>query len=242
MPIEEAAPLSNMGLLEAEMLADLDRKNPPPPEAFELLYDPDAPAAASTTEAKEADMAKHEEEGAGEYKRPDAAKAFEIYDKQIKPKLVRIDTAKGECSQPWQDIKEIANYPREVMNFIIKIDTIEDEAKRDHFLLALSDGLRVRKHFLPRDLVTIARGEDGAELVPTGERDDDELLVDQDEDEGEGLPLAAAEQFTEASEEEVAQQTGRGRGRKKAEPAPGTGAAARAAMSKPASQSAAALN
>lgn len=105
-----------------------------------------------------------------EYKRPDAAKAFEIYDKQIKPKLARIDTARGECSQPWQDIKEHAHFPRPVMNFLIMLENIDDDAKRDHFLLALSGGLSHRKLFLPRDLVTIADGEDGGSVVPAGER------------------------------------------------------------------------
>ena len=41
-----------------------------------------------------------------EYKRPDAAKAFEIYDKQIKPKKAHISTLTGEllqCSVGQQD-------------------------------------------------------------------------------------------------------------------------------------------
>lgn len=106
----------------------------------------------------------------GQQPRPDAAKAFEIYDKQIKPKLVKIDTARGECSQPWQDIKEHAHFPRPVMNFIIALENIDDEAKRDHYLLALSEGLRHRELFLPRDLVTMADGAAGGSIVGSESR------------------------------------------------------------------------
>lgn len=160
---------------------------------------------------------KEDGEGAGvtnEYKRPDAAKAFEIYDKQIKPKLTKIDTARGECSQPWQDIKEHAHFPRPVMNFIIAMENIEDDAKRDHFLLALSAGLEVRKLFLPRDLVTMANGEDGGSVIPFGERQRPQLATLQPSD-GTEEDLADAgfdddDDFTEATPEELAAQEGRG--------------------------------
>lgn len=245
MPIEEAAPLSNMSLTEARMLAEIDRKNAPLPEAaFALLHDPDAPRAASPTEPKEASMAKDDEEEGGEYKRPDAALAFKIYDQQIKPKEAHLATIKGDMSEPYQQIKDNAHFPRKVLNFIIALEN-EEDAKRDHLLLALSEGMKHRKLYLPRDLVTMANGDDGGNVIPFGDRDDDELLVDQDDDEDsdeESPPLAAKEEFTEASEQEVAKQSGRGRGRKKADAAPGTGASARKAMSKAASDTAAMLN
>lgn len=240
MPIEEAAPLSNMNIVEARMLAEIDAKNSPlPEEAYRLLFDPDAPAAASPKEAKEARMADDEDEGGGEYKRPDAALAFKIYDQQIKPKEAHLATIKGDMSEPYQQIKDNAHFPRKVLNFIVALEN-EEDAKRDHLLLALSEGLKHRKLYLPRDLVTMANGEDGAEIIPFGPRDDDELLVDEDDDE-DMPPLAAGEDFTEADDEEVSKQEGRGRGRKKADVDPGTGASARQAMSKAASETAAML-
>ena len=259
MPIEEAAPLSGMNLIEARALEKLDAKRAPlPDEAFALLYDPDAPRAASSTQAKEAGMAKDDENGAAEYKRPDAELAFKIYDQSIKPKEAHLATIKGDMSEPYQQIKDNAHYPRKVLNFIVGLEN-EEDAKRDHMLLALSEGLRHRKLFLPRDLVTMANGEDGDELVPTGEREDEGLLVDEPEGDEEGeedLPIAAeqgerpddahpGEQiggFTEASDAEISKQQGRGRGRKaKSEPAAGTGAAAMKAMSKTAQQNASML-
>lgn len=131
-----------------------------------------------------------------EYKKPDAAKAFDIYDHQIKPKLTKIDTARGECSQPWQDIKEHANFPRPVMNFIIALENIDDDAKRDHYLMALSEGLQHRRLFLPRDLVTMADGEDGGAIVQSEDRPKPRLVGIDDESDDE----------FEASEEELAGQ------------------------------------
>ncbi len=133
----------------------------------------------------------------GEYKRPDAAKAFDIYDKQIKPKMAHLATLKGDLSQPYDDIKEQANYPRKVLNFIVGLDELED-AKRDHFLLALSEGLRHRGYFIPRDLVTIMEDQDGNEIVPAGSRaEDGDMFADDGDD------------FDEASEEELASQEAR---------------------------------
>lgn len=131
-----------------------------------------------------------------EYKRPDAAKAFEIYDKQIKPKKAHISTLTGDLSQPFDDIKSHAHFPRKVLDFIIALEDLED-FKRDHFLLALSEGLKHRKLYLPSDLVTRAQGNDGGPVVPAGERPALKLAT---------LP----EDDFEASEEELAQQTGRG--------------------------------
>lgn len=160
---------------------------------------------------------KDEGENGGEYKRPDAARAFDIYDKYIAPKKLKISELAGDCSEPWQDIKKHAHFPRAVMNFLINLENVDDDAKRDHFLLALSEGLTHRKLFLPRDLVTIADGEAGGDIVPTEDRPRMKLVgVDDD--------------FQEASEEELAAQEGRKGAKAEEEPAPGTGAAALKAM------------
>lgn len=242
LSLEEAVAATRdptFSLSEAKYWSEHDQKNPPPPEAFELLYDPEARAAASNPEESAmATAAKEKPQNGGEYKRPDAAKAFEIYDKQIKPKLAKIDTARGECSQPWADIKEMANFPRPVMNFLLSLENIDDDAKRDHYLLALADGLKLRKLFLPSDLVTQAQGNAGGEVVPMGERKKPQLAtlpmgVPSDGSEtdlgdvgeeiagdgsGEALPDAddnseerVTDGFTEATEEELQQQTGRGK-------------------------------
>jgi hypothetical protein len=136
----------------------------------------------------------------GEYVRPDAAKAFDIYDKQIAPKKAHISTLTGDCSQPWQDIKDHAHFPRPVMNFLLNLEGIDDDAKRDHYLLALREGLTHRKLFLPTDLVTMANGEDGGDVVPTATRQRPHLTAID----GGGEP-----DFDEASDEELAAQEGR---------------------------------
>jgi hypothetical protein len=138
----------------------------------------------------------------GEYVRPDAAKAFEIYDKQIKPKLAVIAEKKGDLSQPYDDIKEHAHFPRKILDLIVFLEGQED-AKRDHLLLALSEGLKHRQIFMPRDLVTMAAGEDEGDVIPTGERKRPFLAAID------GAAARDAEDFDEADEEELAAQSGR---------------------------------
>lgn len=134
--------------------------------------------------------------GGGEYNRPDAAGAFKIYDNEIKSKLTHIATLKGDLSEPHKRIKDTCNFPRSVLNFIVALENMED-AKRDHFLLALSEGLKVRRLFMPRDLVTMANGEAETNVIPLGERRDA------------GLATLAEREFEEATEEELAAQADR---------------------------------
>lgn len=238
--IEEAANLAGMTPGEARLTYAEDQRNPPPPAAFELLHNPDAPAEASTSKdndmARGRRMAREPEEtmdaeageGAGingEYKRPDAAKAFDIYDKQIAPKLTHLSTLKGDLSQPYDDIKEHANFPRKVLNFIISLDG-EEDAKRDHMLLALHEGLKHRGYAVPRDLVTMMEGADGDDIVPAGEREDVDMFSDDGDDD------EADEDDFEAKPEELTRQTARKK------PASGTAAAAMAAMNEAAASAA----
>lgn len=180
---------------------------------------PDARAAAPTQENDDmarGRMARDAEAGegdgiSGEYKRPDAARALKIFSDEIAPKHAHMATIKGDLSDPYKRIKDECHFPRKVLDFLVQLEDME-EAKRDHWLLAFRLGCTELKLFVPRDLVTMAQGEDGDDVVPTGERDDDDLLVDEDEDEDEQQPLAA-EPFSEASEAELEKQQGRGRKR-----------------------------
>lgn len=132
----------------------------------------------------------------GEYKRPDAKGAFKIFDKDIKPKLTHIATLKGDLSEPYKTIKNDHNFPRPILNFLVMLENMED-AKRDHYLIALNEGLRERRITMPNDLVTMAQAEAASNIIPLGERRDP------------GLATLAEEEFEEATEEELAAQQGR---------------------------------
>lgn len=254
MPIEEAAPLSGMNLIEARALEKLDAQRAPlPDEAFALLYDPDAPRAASSTQAKEAGMAKVDD-SAVEYRPPEPENAIKRYDQFIKPKKAKIDTLKGDMAEPWGDMKEHDRISKKDFNYVQSLVDEEDDSKRDHRLFGLAGLLRARGLFMPRDLDTMARGEDGSEIVPIGERPEVDMFSDDVED-NENLPVAAEDErpddaepgeqidgFTEASDAEISKQQGRGRGRKaKSEPAAGAGTAAMKAISESAQQNASML-
>lgn len=127
----------------------------------------------------------------GEYKRPDAAGALKIYKNEIASKHAHIATIKGDLSEPYKRIKDECNFPRKILDFLIQLDAME-EAKRDHWLIALSAGLTELDIFMPRDLVSMANGEDGGSVIPIGSRSrsqlatlnpaDDDFDDDDDED------------------------------------------------------------
>lgn len=183
-----------------------DLKNPPPPEAFELIGQQPRKEPAMGAAARQ------EPQNGGEYKKPDAAKAIEIYDRQIKPKLTQINTLKGDLSDPWGDLKEHARISKKDFNYVQGLVDEEDDAKRDHRLLSLYELLKARRIALPSDLVTRAEGIDGASIVPFGERKRPQLAT---------LPMGvpsdgtetdlgdAGDGFTEATDEELAAQRDR---------------------------------
>ena len=86
------------------------------------------------------------------------------------------------------------------MNFIVALENMESD-KRDHNLLALSEGLKARRIFMPRDLVTMANGEEETNVVPIGQRRDSGL--------GDLAGEMASDEFEEMAESEMAQQAGR---------------------------------
>lgn len=105
----------------------------------------------------------------GEYQRPDAKAAFEIFNKEIQPKLDKMAEKRGETKEPWDRIKDKCNFPKRTLNYLVKIDDMED-AERDHELLALHEGLKHLKLFMPSDLVTQAQGiPSDASVIPFGE-------------------------------------------------------------------------
>lgn len=179
-------------------------------------------------------MANNNEDGegggiSGEYKQPDAAAALKIYQSEIAPKLAHMSTIKGDLSDPYKRIKDDCNFPRKVLDFAIQLEGMED-AKRDHWLLAISLVFNELGLFVPRDLVTMASGDDGGNVIPFGERQGSDLATLNDDDNDD----------FEADEDEIAAQTTRpstekAKARKDAEreaKASGTGAAARAAMTR----------
>lgn len=185
-------------------------------------------------------MANSNEDGedggiSGEYSRPDAAAALEIYKSEIAPKLAHMSTIKGDLSDPYKRIKDDCNFPRKVLDFAMQLDDMED-AKRDHWLLAMSLVFNELGLFVPRDLVTMAKGEDGGNIIPFAERQSSDLATLGDDDD------------FEAGEDEIAAQESRpstvaAKARSdsaKEAKTSGTGAAARAAMNQSAKAKAAA--
>lgn len=120
----------------------------------------------------------------GEYKRPDAKRAIEIFDKHISPKLTQMATIKGDLKEPWQMLKDEANIPRSVFNFVQKLVEEDDDAKREHMLRSLRELLIAYNLTITPDLVDQANGHNSANIVQFGERRDPGIATLED-DEGE---------------------------------------------------------
>ena len=130
-------------------------------------------------------------------------------------------------SEPWDQLKEQSRIPRVVFNFVQKLVEEDDDQKRDHMLVSLTDLLTARGLGVPSDLVTMADGTAGSSPVPSVERKGPFLAA---------VDGKANDDF-EASEEELAAQKARpsteqaqAEADAASEAKPGTGAAARAAM------------
>lgn len=160
-----------------------------------------------------ATAAKHDDDDdtggiSGEYKRPDARTAIKIYKQEIAPKKEHLATIMGDLSDPYARIKDECNFPRTVLDLLFKLKGMED-AKRDHYLLALNLGLSELNITMPRDLVTMAEGTDGGDVIPIGSRKTASMPTIPSDGSETDLADAADDDFTEATEDELAAQTGR---------------------------------
>lgn len=134
----------------------------------------------------------------GEYKRPNAARAVEIFDEHISPKLTQINTLKGDLKEPWQMVKDEANMPRKEFNYVQSLVDEDDDAKLEHRLRALRELLIHYGLTIQPDLVDKANGHNSANIVQFGQRRET------------GLEGLTGDDDFEASEEKLAQQEGRG--------------------------------
>ena len=134
----------------------------------------------------------------GEYKRPNAARAVEIFDDHISPKLTHINAIKGDLKEPWQMLKDEANMPRKEFNYVQSLVEEDDDAKLEHRLRALRELLVHYGLTITPDLVDVAQGHNSENIVPFGARRDPGLATIPGDDDD-----------FEASPEELAQQEGR---------------------------------
>lgn len=118
----------------------------------------------------------------GEYKRPNAARAVEIFDERISPKLTHIATIKGDLKEPWQLLKDEANMPRKEFNYVQTLVDEDDESKLEHRLRALRELLVHYGLTITPDLVDAAQGHNSENIVQFGARRDPGLATLEDED------------------------------------------------------------
>lgn len=189
--LEEAAAIGGQSLTEARLLAEIDERNSPlPEEAFELLHDPDAPAAASTMER--ASTMADDDTTSEEVKVMDFERAKRLYFHDIRP-------AKSEASSQGQAVAE-------AMKVIKKECYIEPQGAKAAFKAFDMEEAHRETHI--RSFVGMFNALIGAEVLTANFGDLVDMMQSMptlgDDDDDADL----SEQW-EASEEELARQEGR---------------------------------
>jgi hypothetical protein len=168
--VKSGIPLAEARLWDAE-----DRKNPPPPECFELLQ----PAGTSPAKPEEDEMARPKKAPqVEEVHAPDFALAVRIWRQDIKPALAKSGEFAQEQSTAYKEIKKRAYIQPQAAKLAFRLEGME-EAKRDDFLRSFNGLLKEMRIFMPVDLVDAAQGagEIGADVVPSGERPRPKLVT-----------------------------------------------------------------
>lgn len=153
---------------EARLIEAEDAKNPPPPEAFELL----TTAPASGAKPENDDMARpKKQETVEEVGAPDFALAVRLYRQDIKPAQSKVGEYAQEQSTAFKRIKKEGNIQPQAAKAAFKLDEME-ESKRDDWLRSFNGLLKELGIFMPVDLVDAAEGKGatGENVVPSGQR------------------------------------------------------------------------
>ncbi len=199
--LDDGTPI--ISLTEGRIYLEADARNPPGPEAFELIGQPPRKETAMAAAAKK-------EDGAHEIPQKDFAEAVKIYRNDIKPAKTKQSEFGQEQSTAYKAIKKNCHIQPQAAKLAFSVSEMED-AHRDDFLICLYGLFKELEIVMPRDLVTIAEGQDGGSVIPIGERKRPQLATLQMgvPSDGSETDLADAGEFEEASEEELAAQEGR---------------------------------
>jgi hypothetical protein len=189
----EAANAADMAIAEARLLANEDARNPPPPEAYELLVT--TPPAPPCAEPENVTMgrAKKKIDVVELVGAPDFGLAVRIYREDIKPAQSKVGEYAQEQSTAYKEIKKTAFIQPQAAKLAFKLDAME-ESKRDDFLRSLNGLLKELRIFMPADLVDAAEGKAGTSdaVVPIGERRRPQLATVPTGPEGDQDPIDAA--------------------------------------------------
>lgn len=193
VPIEVAAESNGMSLFEARALAKLDAEREPlPPEAFELLYDP----AARAAQPKEPQMADNEEDDQTNTEVPqkDPALARRLYLNDFKPAQTQMQKHKQVMGEAVKSIRKDAKIQPKAAAIVHWANEAEENNVDDFW----------------RSLELYANESAGRRILTYHGND----LVDRANELAADLE-GASSIFEEASEEELAAQEGRSKPKSK---------------------------
>lgn len=161
-----ACVISGISMGEARLHEAADAKDPPPPEAFELLN----PAPVEAQPKENDDMARPRKNDApisGEVPKPDFDHAHRVYQNDIVPANREQKRAMKEASDAWKVVKKEARVHVAGFRAAMKVAEME-EAEQQVWLRSFNAGLQLRHVTLEADLVDQAEGKQPENVVPIG--------------------------------------------------------------------------
>jgi hypothetical protein len=126
--------------------------------------------ATGATTPQEDNMARSRRKAADEVveiQKPDFELAKRIYFNDIKPAQSKVGEFAQEQSTAYKEIKKAAHIQPQAAKLAFKLVEME-ESKRDDYLRSFSGLLTVFRIFMPRDMVDMAEGKNGGNVVPIG--------------------------------------------------------------------------
>ncbi|WP_374139456.1 hypothetical protein [Sphingomonas sp.] len=169
--VATACVLSGISMGEARLIEAEDAKNPPPPEALELLKTT-APVGAPPEGNDDMGRAKKAPvEQVEQIHAPDFGKAVRIYREDIKPAQSKVGEFSQQMSTAYKSLKKDCHIQPQAAKLAFKLDTMEPD-KRDDFLRSFKGLLTALNIYMPVDLVDQAEGKGDAKesVIPIGER------------------------------------------------------------------------
>lgn len=175
--LSQAADIAGIALAEAELIDRDDKREPPPPEAFDPIT---APVRFAGHEQGEPAMARRKKatDQVEQIHEHDFDLAVKIYREDIKPAQSKVGEYAQEQSTAYKSIKRDAHIQPAAAKLAFKINEME-ESKRDDFLRCLRGLLTKLRIFMPSDLIDAAEGngDAGGEVIPTRERERPKLAT-----------------------------------------------------------------
>lgn len=177
--VATACVASGISMSEARLIEVEDAKSPPPPEAYELLYDPAAQTAPPpekdqtmatqpTDQPRRGRGKKQDEPKVEEVQQPDFERAVRVLKGDIGPAEEKNAKSRGDLSAAWKVIEDECHVNKKAAKDVNRLAGMSEEL-RDDYLRSFYGMMQQMGLGISRDLVD-QMGDGDAPTMPVAER------------------------------------------------------------------------